>query len=412
MSHAVASPECLVSGSSAHPIRRGTPVVVTGVGIVTGLITGGAAAVGPGLESGRSAVGPVAAFSTRELSSHLGGELPSATLASLIDPDEARRMSRVSQMTVAACRLALRDAGLDGASDIHLVVGTEFGDLRSAEEFAAGYLTRGPAGLSPLMFPNTVMNTMASATAIALGLHGASATLNARRVSGELAVARAWTTIADGRAQRVLAGGVDEVSLLMFAMLARLGALSPLAGGDEGSRPFDRHANGSVRGEGATFLVLESRPAAVARGARILGEIRSAAWRSGPRAAAVDAALEAAGLAPGEIGWIYGGASGDPREDGAELRALRRAFGVRAPAVTALTPVAGEHAGLGPLRVAAAAWTARVGRLPGIASLREPRDDARDVAVGPGVHRVAAGPGLVHGIARHGDAVALVIAPP
>jgi 3-oxoacyl-(acyl-carrier-protein) synthase len=275
--------------------------VVTGVGIVTGLITGGAAAVGPGLESGRSAVGPVEAFSTRALSSHLGGELPSATLTALIDPAEARRMSRVSQMTVAACRLALRDAGLDDASAAHLVVGTEFGDLRSAEEFAAGYLTRGPAGLSPLAFPNTVMNTMAATTAIALGLHGASTTLNARRVAGELAVARAWTMIAHGRAQAVLAGGVDEVSLLMFAMLARLGALSPLAGGDEGSRPFDRHANGSVRGEGATFLVLEARPAAVARGARILGEIRSAAWRCGPRPAAVAAALETAGLEPGDI---------------------------------------------------------------------------------------------------------------
>jgi hypothetical protein len=79
--------------------------------------------------------------------------------------------------------------------------------------------------------------------------------------------------------------------------------------------------------------------------------------------------------------------------------------------VTSLTPVAGEHAGLGPLRVAAAAWTARMGRLPGIASLREPRDDARDVAAGPGVHRVPPGPGLVHAMARGGDAVALVVAP-
>jgi len=386
-------------------------VVVTGVGTVSGVCTGGAAAIGPVLESGRSAVGRVTAFPTDGLSSHLAAELPAGALAALVEPAEARRLSRVSQMTLAACRLAVRDANLGDLSDAHLIVGTEFGDLRSTEEFAAGYLRRGAGGLSPLAFPNTVMNTMAAASAIALGLHGSSVTVNARRVAGELAVGRGAALIAGGRATAVLAGGVDELSPLMFAVLARLAAISPRGGGEEGCRPFDRDASGPVRGEGATFLVLESLEAAAARGARALGEIRGAAWRSGARAAAIPPALEAAGLAPGDIGWIYGSAAGDPAQDAAALRSIRRVFGDAGPATTSLAPVAGEHAGLGAFGVAAATWTARAGRLPGIASLRRPRPAAREVAAGPGVHRVPVGPGLVHGVCRGGDDVALIVAP-
>jgi 3-oxoacyl-[acyl-carrier-protein] synthase II len=387
----------------------GPRVVVTGVGSVGALGAGGGAVVPAVLESGRSALGRVTAFPTDGLSSHLAAELPPGALASLIDPAEGRRLSRITQMTLAACRLAVADAALGDLSRAHLIVGTEFGDLRSTEEFATGFLRRGVGGLSPLAFPNTVMNAMAAATAIALGLRGPSITLNARRVAGELAVARGAALVAGGRASAVLAGGVDELSPLMFQMLARLRAISPRGGSEEGCRPYDRAASGPVRGEGATFLVLEPLDGAAARGARLLGEIRAAAWRSGHRAGAIRPALEAAGLEADGLGWVYGSAAGDPAEDAAELESIWRAFGPAGSALTALAPLAGEHAGLGPFRVAAGTWTARSGRLPGIASLREPRPAARGLAVGPGLHSVPPGPGLVHGISRRGDEVALVV---
>ena len=97
----------------------------------------------------------------------------------------------------------------------------------------------------------------------------------------------------------------------------------PLESNPASGEPFE-DASGPVRGEGATVLVLESLEAAAARGARALGEIRGAAWRSGARAAAIPPALEAAGLAPGDIGWIYGSAAGDPAQDAAALRSKKR----------------------------------------------------------------------------------------
>src|SRR5438132_459320 len=152
-------------------------VVVTGVGVVTGAVTGGREQVRAFLaSSGAPAL-----------------RIPGSALLGLVDEGEARRLSRVCQLSVAAARIALADAGLgpDPCPGLGLVIGAEFGDLRSTIEFVNGYLCRGPGGLSALLFPNTVMNTMAATTAIAVAARGLSLTLNAPTVAGERAIAGA-----------------------------------------------------------------------------------------------------------------------------------------------------------------------------------------------------------------------------
>jgi hypothetical protein len=111
-----------------------------------------------------------------------------------------------------------------------------------------------------------------------------------------------------------------------------------------------------------------------------------------------------------QVRWVYSGAPGDPREDAANIAALDGGLGCQGFALTSLAPLVGCHAGLGALHVAAACWTGSTARLPGIATLVEPLPRVAAVAVGPGLHPVAAGPGLVHAVARRGDQVALVVA--
>src|SRR5205085_739772 len=77
--------------------------------------------------------------------------------------------------------------------------------------------------LSPLLFPNTVMNTMAAATAIALSARDLSLTLNAPTVAGELAVIRAAGAVAAGRVAVLLAGGVDELDPAVGTVLEEAG---------------------------------------------------------------------------------------------------------------------------------------------------------------------------------------------
>lgn len=372
-------------------------MVITGVGIVNTAVIGGSTALTAYLEASPPAEPAVM--------SNEGGasvmRLRPSVLGDLINEGEGRRLSRVCQLAVAAARLALADAALPSRDGLGLVVGSEFGDLRSSVEFADGYLDRGPAGLSALLFPNTVMNTMAAATAIALAIKEVSLTLNAPTIAGELAIARAAAMIGAGRLTAALAGGVDEIDERLLGWLVELGATR------------------GVRGEGATFLVLESGTAAGARGARVLGEIRGVAsgalsappWGIGRASASrtIADALRRAETRPEEVRWGYASVSGDSARDRWEDRLLATALRPHRPPIVALAPLVGEHAGLGGFRVAAGAWTARTGLVPRVREIGRAGNGNAPAIESP---RVGPGSGIVHGIARGGAHVTLVIGPP
>jgi 3-oxoacyl-[acyl-carrier-protein] synthase II len=376
------------------------------------------------LRTNRSAIAPLSNFSTTGLPCQLGAEIPAACLP---DIDEARRWSRLSYMTVTACRQAVVEAGFDTSPTLHqcgLVVGTEFGDLRSTEAFACGFLRKGPLGLSPLLFPNTVMNAMAGTVSIALGLKGPMLTLNQQGVAGEVAVARAIALIRAGRAPAVLACGVDELFATLYETLALLQIPSPRDGGEEACRPFDRRHNGPVLGEGATALLIESPAHAQARGASILAEVRSAQGGGIPvrpnhyplphqvtSSRIINQALTAGAGAPEDVAVAYLSGSGDPYHDTAELALLTASFATTTPLITSLTHLVGEYGGLGALRIAAAAVTARYGLLPRLDYLHQPMCAGIRFATLE-IRPPAPGVVLVHGLARGGMQTALVLGPP
>lgn len=366
-------------------------VVITGMGSVSAAGCGGSAAVAVALARRTPAIAPLTAFAPDGCGSRLAAEVDDARLMSLLDPEAVRRLSRICRMAVAACRLAVEEAGVEGGARLGLAVGSEYGDFRSGAEFFNGFLRRGPAGLSPMIFPNTVMNSMAAVVSIAIGAKAPSVTLNQATVAGDLAVARAAALIAGGRADTVVAGGVDEIFLDVYRGLSALGALSPMTGdAPEGCRPYARDHNGPVLGEGATFLVLEEREVARRRGAVIQAEVLGSAWGSIPVAPhtapparrdahrTVQRALDQAGVEAASLGRCFGSGNGDPALDDWELELLT-ADGIRDP--VSLAPLFGQHGGLGALRAAAGALDARKGSAPA----------------------------LVHGIARGGCRTAMVI---
>src|SRR5205085_1891905 len=128
--------------------------------------------------------------------------------------------------------------------------------------------------------------------------------------SGTNAIGHASNAIRTGRYQRILAGGYDALSELVFVGFDSLQAATP-----EKCRPFDSNRSGMVLGEGAALFALEELESARSRGAEILGEIIGYGIStdnhhltqpnpdgSGPRRA-MEQALAQAGLAPNQVGY-------------------------------------------------------------------------------------------------------------
>jgi 3-oxoacyl-(acyl-carrier-protein) synthase len=384
-------------------------VVVTGAGVVSPL---GAtpAELHAALVAGRSALRPPTRVEGGADACPLAGELHFDPQTALSAERNLRPLDRVSQITAAAAGRALEASGWDAARrethEVGLVLGTMFCGVHTIAEFDRRGLTRGPSYVSPLEFANTVINAAAGQTAIWHDLTGLNSTISAGAASSLQAVAHAADLIRAGRAEALLAGGVEELSRETLFGFARAGLLCG-TGGDAGAPcpvPFDARRNGFALGEGAALVMLEEREAARARGAHVLCEVQGGASTYDPSrgadhaqsaralARAAQLALSDAGVAPEDVDALSASASGSPAWDRAESCALAGVFGARAGAlpVTALKALLGEMLGAtGAFQVVDLIETLRDGVLPGVAGLEtldpavrlSPRADSRELPV-------------------------------
>lgn len=161
--------------------------------------------------------------------------------------------------------------------------------------------------------------------------------------SSAVAIGEAWMRVACGQLEVAIAGG-SEAPLSPGSLkawealhtLATVDALDPAAS----CRPFSKNRTGMVLGEGAAMLVIEPWERAKARGAAILGEIlgygqsNDASHITRPsatgQAAAMNAALRAAGIEPLQIDAINAHGTGTLANDKTETAAIRAVFGTQA----------------------------------------------------------------------------------
>jgi 3-oxoacyl-[acyl-carrier-protein] synthase II len=124
-----------------------------------------------------------------------------------------------------------------------------------------------------MLFPNTVPNAPSSYVSIELGIQGVNSTLVQSFCTAEAAISFACDQLRKGKADLILAGGVDELSELLFRGFSDLHLLATDQGDGEKSCPYDKMRNGLVLGEGAGILVIENEEHAKSRRARIYGYI-------------------------------------------------------------------------------------------------------------------------------------------
>lgn len=247
-------------------------------------------------------------------------------------------VDRVSQIAVAAARMAREDAGLDALDDATGVyVGTGMGGAAAVEDSFRGHY--GSGRIPPLSVPAFMPNAPAAHVAMREGLHGPVYTYSIACASSAVALAEAAKAIAYGEIDCALAGGSE--ALLVPGAIRAWHALQTLARVDDdparACRPFSADRTGLVLGEGAAFLVLEAYDAAVARGARIYAEFAGsgvscdATHLTKPDAAgqvrALTAALRRSGLAPADIGYCNAHGTATRVGDVVECAALERVWG-------------------------------------------------------------------------------------
>ena len=397
-------------------------VVITGIGMVTPLGVG-KEAFARALRQGETGIREIVAFPTEGLPSHLGAEIRAFQPRDFISVKNLRKMDRLSAMTTASVRMAADDAGLriDPANRdrIGIIMGTAFGNTEHKVLTARVLFAEGPAMVSPIHVPNTVMNAPAGHASIEMGFRGVNTTVNHQAVSAETAIAYGAMEIRRGAADVIFAGGGEMLSPFFYEALTRFHAVAPANGGAEGARPFDRMRNGPVAGEGCGIVCLEAAESACERGALPYGEVTGwglssspappTDWPDDPRGflLALEHALRMAGVAPANIDLIQAAANGGRNPDAMEAAAYERLFGNGAkPLITSLKGATGEIFASGGIRAAALALSLREGIVPPVVGLTEPISSLPFV-IGSSLNRPVSR-ALLSGICYGGTYVCLV----
>jgi len=255
--------------------------VVTGMGVVS--------PVGNDLDStwaailaGTSGADTIRAFeATEDYATRVACEVKDFDPSLYMDKRDARRFDRVSQFALAVSSQAMKSAGLDGVPEgmsphrFGVIFGSGIGGIATFEEQHRKLIEQGPKRVSPFFVPMFIPDISAGLISIQWGLQGPNYATVSACASSAHAIGDAARHIRHGDADMMIAGGSEAtITPMTVAGFSAMKAMSTRNDDPRtASRPFDKHRDGFVMGEGAGALILESLEHAQARGATILAEI-------------------------------------------------------------------------------------------------------------------------------------------
>jgi 3-oxoacyl-[acyl-carrier-protein] synthase II len=305
-------------------------VAVVAAGVVSPLGFGLAETL-QSLREARDCVTPVTTFPVDKTRCKTAAQIDDERLLKKANRNrQDRRLHRASYMVMSALAEVLQQAPEHNPEIV--VVGTTSGGMSFGENF---YRSLGNGGAcSAALIANYPPQKQIVDAMEKCGLNAPAQVIANACASGTNAIGHAFNGIRAGRYKRVLAGGYDALSELVFVGFDALQAATP-----EKCRPFDSHRSGMVLGEGAALLALEELESARAHGAEILGEIIGYGISTdnhhltqpnpdgnGPRRA-MEQALRQAQIAAHQVGYINAHGTATILNDTAEGKAIMELFG-------------------------------------------------------------------------------------
>lgn len=315
--------------SQETPPRR---VAVTALGVVSPLGIG-LEETAAALREGRDSVRAVTAFDVSRTRCKTAGHVRQMTA------DECgitRGLHPASRMMIAAARQAQAQ---DAAFVPELcVVGTTSGGMSFGEQFFRAQVAKLRPRERAAWLANYLPQKAVADALEACGFSCPSQIIANACASGTNAVGHAFRLVRAGVHRRVLCGGYDALSEMVFVGFDSLQASTP-----EKIRPFDKNRTGLVLGEGAAILALEDMESATQRGAAILAEVTGYGISTdnhhltqphpsgiGPRQA-MERSLADARRAPGDVDYINAHGTATAFNDATEGTAISQIFGSRVP---------------------------------------------------------------------------------
>ena len=371
-------------------------VVVTGVGATTPL-GGDAPSTWAALLAGTSGVSRIEADWADDLPVKIAAQAAMEP-SEILDRVEARRLDRSAQLAVVAALEAWRDAGYGLKEDnpvdrerLGVAIATGIGGLQTLLSNWDTQKEKGSRRVSPLAIPMLMANASAANVSLRLGARAGAHTPVSACASSNESISLGLDMIRLGRADVVVVGGTEGVIHPMpIACFAQMQAMSRRNDEPErASRPWDVDRDGFVLGEGAAIMVIETLEHALARGAKIYGELAGAGITSDAhdmvqpdpsgtsQALAMTKALREAELSAADVAHVNAHATSTPQGDATEASSIRQALGEHTEAIVTGTKSMTGHllGGAGALESLATLLALRNRKVPPTINLDNPDPD-------------------------------------
>ena len=322
----------MAKSTSANGKRSTARVAVIAAGVVSPLGFGLSEML-DSLRKARDCVSQITRFSVTECRCKTAGQVPDERLLDKRGNGvRAQRLHRASHMMIEGLREALTQE--PQFKPELTVIGTTSGGMSYGESYYRSLARGENLRHSPTWIANYPAQKPVIDAHEAFGITAPCQVIANACASGTNAIGHGFECVQSGRYQRVLTGGYDALSELVFVGFDSLQASTP-----EKCRPFDRHRTGMVLGEGAAVLALENLDAARARGATVLAEITGYGISTdnfhltqpdpsgiGPRQA-MERALQSAHVSADAVDYINAHGTATSFNDAAEGKAISELFG-------------------------------------------------------------------------------------
>lgn len=252
-------------------------IVITGIGMITSLGLDKESSF-ENICAGKTGIKKISCFDTTDFSVKIAGEIEGFNPADVVDDGkEIKKMDRFIQLGLKATIDAMRDANFSefNEDEFGVVSAAGIGGLPNIETNSLACKEKGPRRVSPFFIPSALVNMLGGVISIKFGLKGPNLASVTACAASTHAICEAAKCIMVGESSKMLVVGAESticpIGISGFASMRALSTRNndPL----HASRPFDGERDGFVMGEGSAALVLETYEDAVARGAKIYGEI-------------------------------------------------------------------------------------------------------------------------------------------